>query len=164
MMHALPLLRILPLLALMLCGLPVQAEEGSPWGAAVAVEYPYQPQRVVFDLTTGDAAEVNEVLGRVSELNNLYAADPFAMHIVVLVHGEAIPFFTRARFDVYRTLMTRAQSLTLAGPVEFRLCQLAARVRHEALPVDIHGFVTMVPNGDAELIRLQREEGYAYMR
>jgi intracellular sulfur oxidation DsrE/DsrF family protein len=30
-------------------------------------------------------------------------------------------------------------------------------------PSDIHGFVTMVPMADAEIVRLQHE-GYAYMR
>jgi intracellular sulfur oxidation DsrE/DsrF family protein len=30
-------------------------------------------------------------------------------------------------------------------------------------PKDIHGFVSMVPMGDAEIIRLQ-QQGYGYMR
>ena len=144
--------------------LAAQGEPAAPWGKAKAVDYGYDPQRVVFDVTTASAEELDDVLGRVSELNTLYAADPFAMSIVVLVHGDAIPFFARDLFPGYRELMVRAQSLTAAGPVEFRLCQLAARVRHNLAPADIHGFVTLVPNGDAELIRLQRDEGYAYMR
>ncbi len=31
-------------------------------------------------------------------------------------------------------------------------------------PQDIHGFVEMVPMGDAEIIRLQYVEGHAYMQ
>ena len=31
-------------------------------------------------------------------------------------------------------------------------------------PEDIHGFVKLVPMADAEIVRLQREDGYAYMR
>jgi len=31
-------------------------------------------------------------------------------------------------------------------------------------PKDIHGFVKMIPMADAEIIRLQLEEGYAYIK
>jgi intracellular sulfur oxidation DsrE/DsrF family protein len=43
------------------------------------------------------------------------------------------------------------------------MCKVAAQ-GHGFKPEDIHGFVTMVPMADAELVRLQQEEGYAYMR
>ncbi|HDP88584.1 MAG TPA: hypothetical protein ENN42_01290 [Thioalkalivibrio sp.] len=149
---------------LTLLALSARAEPVAPWGVSKSVDYPYAAQRVVFDVTTASAEEFNDVLGRVSELNRLYGANPFEMSIVVLIHGNAIPFFTLGKLDGYGPLMARAESLAAAGPIEFRMCQLAARVRYDLLPRDIHGFVTMVPNGDAELIRLQREEGYAYMR
>jgi len=43
------------------------------------------------------------------------------------------------------------------------MCKAAAKMLgYEAK--DIHGFVKMVPMADAEIIRLQTEEGYAYMR
>jgi hypothetical protein len=63
----------------------------------------------------------------------------------------------------HRELMRRAHSLTLAGPIEFRMCRVAAS-GHGLEPGDIHGFVKIVPMADAEIVRLQREEGYAYMR
>ena len=59
--------------------------------------------------------------------------------------------------------MRRAQRLTLAGPIEFSMCMQAAQAR-EFEPDDNHGFVHMVPMADAELIKLQQESGYAYMR
>ena len=59
--------------------------------------------------------------------------------------------------------MRRAQSLTLAGPIVFRMCAVAARM-HGYQPEDIHGFVELVPMADAEIVRLQTEEGYAYMK
>jgi hypothetical protein len=43
------------------------------------------------------------------------------------------------------------------------MCILAARA-HGYAPEDIHGFVRMVPMADAEIVQLQREQGYAYMR
>jgi intracellular sulfur oxidation DsrE/DsrF family protein len=59
--------------------------------------------------------------------------------------------------------MQRAQSLTVAGPVEFRMCRVAAK-GHGYDPEDIHGFVKLVPMADAEIVKLQQEGGYAYMR
>jgi intracellular sulfur oxidation DsrE/DsrF family protein len=46
--------------------------------------------------------------------------------------------------------------------IQIRLCQMAARGQGFE-PEDIHGFVDMVPMGDAEIVRLQVEEGHAYM-
>lgn len=42
-------------------------------------------------------------------------------------------------------------------------CLAATAKGHGFEPADIHGFVTMVPMADAEIIRLQ-QAGYAYMR
>ena len=56
----------------------------------------------------------------------------------------------------------RAQSLTVAGTVEFRMCRVAAR-GHGPEPDQIHGFVKVVPMADAKIVRLQQEEGYVYM-
>lgn len=59
--------------------------------------------------------------------------------------------------------MQRAQSLTVGTSVEFRMCRAAARLMRYQ-PEDVHGFVSMVPMADAEIVRLQQEEGYAYLR
>jgi hypothetical protein len=32
------------------------------------------------------------------------------------------------------------------------------------MPNDIHGFLKVVPMADAELTKLQQQDGYAYMR
>jgi hypothetical protein len=114
-------------------------------------------------VATGSVETFTHVLDRVSYLNNLYNADPFAASIVLVLHGDEIPFFAIRNLDRYRELMQRAQSLTLAGTVEFRMCRVAAS-GHGLEPEDIHGFVKVVPMADAEIVRLQQEEGYAYMR
>lgn len=81
---------------------------------------------------------------------------------MIVLHGAEIPFFARKNIDKYKDLMTRAQSLTVGGIIEFRMCKIAAKGRGLD-PKDIHGFVSMVPMGDAEIVRLQHE-GYSYMR
>jgi hypothetical protein len=139
------------------------AESTGPWGRAALKETVYAPQKVVYDVAVSSKAQLEGVLDRVSFLNNLYQANPFDSSIVVVLHGDEIPLFGIRNLRQNRELMERARSLTLAGPIEFRMCVVAARARGYK-PEDIHGFVRMVPMADAELVRLQREDGYAYMR
>ncbi|MFI9652655.1 DsrE family protein, partial [Guyparkeria halopsychrophila] len=88
--------------------------------------------------------------------------DVLDAHIVVILHGPEIPLFTAETYDENRELMERAQSLTVAGNIEYRLCAVAAALR-DVEPEDVHGFVKVVPMADAEIIELQHE-GYAYMQ
>ena len=62
-----------------------------------------------------------------------------------------------------RKLMQRAESLVTGEVLKIRMCKVAAESKGYK-PEDIHGFVELVPMGDAEIIRLQYEEGHAYMQ
>ena len=83
--------------------------------------------------------------------------------IIVIIHGKSIPFFAIDKFKDYRELMAEAQSLSVGTTIEFRMCRTAAKIMGYE-PEDIHGYIKMVPMADAEIARLQQEEGYAYMR
>ena len=145
-------------------GLSLLAQEtAAPWGRAEAEHSEYAPQKVVYDVAVKTRDALENVLDRVSFLNNQYGADPFDAAIVVVLHGGEIPMFAIENLARDRDLMERAQSLTVAGPIQFRMCTVAARA-HGYAPEDIHGFVRMVPMADAEIVKLQREQGYAYMR
>lgn len=138
------------------------ASDSVPWGSAKVLDIDYVPQKVLFDLTSGDEETIALVLDRLGYLYKLYGADTFDSSIVVVIHGDAIPFFALDQFGEQRDLMRRAQSLTVGTSIEFRMCRAAARVlKYE--PQDIHGFVSMVPMADAEIVRLQ-QDGYAYMQ
>lgn len=157
-----PIMKIL--MAFMLVApLIVQADKQAPWGSARVENIDYQPQKVVYDVSLRNAGSLSGILDRISYLNNVYHADPFDASIVVVLHGNEIPLFAISNFAANKDIMERAQSLTVAGPIEFRMCRVAAK-GHGFDPKDIHGFVKMVPMADAELIRLQQEEGYVYMR
>lgn len=140
-----------------------QGGDPAPWGKASVDPIDYAPQRVVYDVAEGDPDRFERILDRVSFLNNIYEADPFESSIVLVLHGDEIRFFGIDHYDEFGELMRRAQSLTVAGPVEFRMCRVAAQERGFD-PQDIHGFVRMVPMADAEIIRLQQEEGHVFMR
>ncbi len=150
--------------AMLLCAAPAAAtDKAAPWGQATLTEMIYAPQKAVYDVAVSSKDELEGVIDRVSYLNNLYQANPFDSSIVVVLHGDEIPMFAIRNLGKYRELMERARSLTQAGPIEFRMCVVAARARGYK-PEDIHGFVRMVPMADAEIIRLQQEDDYAYMR
>jgi len=158
------MLRKLPVLVLLVFQVAaVQAEEQPRWGRASLEDIDYAPHKVLYDVAAADVEQFTRVLDRVSFLNNIYHADPFAASIVLVLHGDEIPFFAIDNFAEYRELMQRAQSLTLGGTIEFRMCRVAAS-GFGLEPGDIQGFVKVVPMADAEIVRLQQEEGYVYMR
>ena len=153
--------RILVIAALAI-SLPVLADGSAPWGSAKVLDIPYSKQKVVYDTAVGSVAALTSVLDRASYLSVINGADPFDNKIVIVLHGNEIPFFAIKNYAKYKALMDRAQSLTVGGIIEFRMCQIAAK-GHGFEPKDIHGFVSMVPMGDAEIVRLQ-QDGYGYMR
>lgn len=143
-------------------GMPALAASSAPWGGAPDLDTQYSKQKVVYDTAVNNVAGLTSVLDRASYLSALNGADPFDNKIVIVLHGNEIPFFAIRNHAKYKDLMARAQSLTVGGIIEFRMCKIAAKGRGLD-PKDIHGFVTMVPMGDAEIVRLQHE-GYSYMR
>lgn len=139
------------------------ADANAPWGQARLDEVAYKPQRVVYDVSVSSVSVFSNILDRVSYLNTLYQADPFESSIVLVLHGNEIPFFAVKNYPEHKELMARAQSLVNSGNIKFRMCKLAAQ-GHGFKPADIHGFVEMVPMADAEIVRLQQEGHHAYMR
>lgn len=155
--------RLLPMLVLMAHAGHVHANSLAPWGSAPVIEQAYSKQKVVFDTTSGTTAGLTSVLDRASFLSILNGADPLDNKIVIVLHGGAIPFFAIKNYAKNKDLMHRAQSLSVGDVVEYRMCRAAAQLQG-LKPGDIHGFVKMVPMADAEIVRLQQEEGFAYMK
>lgn len=138
-------------------------EPASPWGIATETTPHYRGQKVIFDVTDGTLDGLNSVLDRAGFLSQMNDDDPFDTKIVIILHGNAIPFFAAKNYAKYETLMQRAHSTSLGKIIEFRMCKAAARLRG-LQPKDIHGFVAMVPMAEAEIARLQQDEGFAYLR
>ena len=138
------------------------AESLSPWGAAPELIRIYSKQKVVFDAHSSSVEDMVSVLDRASYISKLNGADPFDNKIVVVLHGGVVSLFGSKNYAKYKDLMKRAQSLTVGGIIEFRMCKVSAKSQGYE-PKDIHGFVSMVPMGDAEIIQLQ-QNGYAYMQ
>jgi len=148
---------------LLLFVMGVHADVLSPWGDAKLLPTQYKAHKVLYDVDYGSLEKLSNILDRVSLLNKLYKADPFESSIIIILHGQSIPFFAKENTKKYRAFLNRAYGLSLDGIIEFRMCQAAAKAMHYSAK-DINGFVTMVPMADAEIVRLQKEEEYAYMR
>ena len=141
----------------------VAADANAPYGHAKVDAVKYKPNKVVYDVAVSSVKAMTNVLDSVSYLNNVYEANPFDSSIVMVLHGDEISFFGIKNYKKHKELIDRAQSLVNSGNIRFRMCKVAAKF-HGYEPKDIHGFVEMVPMADAEIIRLQQEEGHAYMR
>ncbi len=139
------------------------APNNAPWGHASAGDIDYKPHKVVYDVSAYSMAAFTNVLDRVSYLNTVYQADPFDSSIIIVLHGDEIPYFAIKNFSKHKALMSRVKSLEDSGNIQFRMCTLAAQ-SHGFKPNEIHGFVEMVPMADAEIVRLQQEEDHAYMQ
>jgi intracellular sulfur oxidation DsrE/DsrF family protein len=135
----------------------------APWGGAKLTPTVYKPQKVVYDVHVTTVKEVESVLDRASYLSTITGADPFDQSIVLVLHGQELSFFAIKNYSKYKELMQRAQSLVQSEAITIKMCKIAAQSQGFS-PEDIHGFIEMVPMGDAEIIRLQYEENHAYMQ
>jgi intracellular sulfur oxidation DsrE/DsrF family protein len=135
----------------------------APWGGATLTPTVYKPQKVVYDVHVTTVKEVESVLNRASYLSTITGADPFDQSIVLVLHGPELSFFAIKNYSKYKELVQRAQSLVQSEALTIKMCKIAAQSQGFE-PEDIHGFVEMVPMGDAEIIRLQYEENHAYMQ
>lgn len=151
------------LLALCIINTPASADNSSLWNSANITETEYKPQKVVYDVHVKTAEAVESVLDRASHLSSITGADPFDQSIVLVLHGPELSFFTIENYTKHKALMHRAQSLVESDVLTIKMCKIAAKSQGYS-PEDIHGFIEMIPMGDAEIIRLQHEEGHAYMQ
>ena len=135
----------------------------APWNSATVTPTEYKPQKVVYDVHVKTVKAVESVLDRASYLSTITGADPFDQSIVLVLHGTELSFFAIENYKKYKELMHRAQSLVESEALTIKMCNIAAQSQGYS-PEDIHGFIEMVPMGDAEIIRLQYEEAHAYMQ
>lgn len=114
--------------------------------------------KVVYHIN--DSANATAALGNI---RNHLAASPKAK-IVVVTHGPGIDFLLEgAKNKNGNPYDAMVQELEMGHGVEFRVCNntLTARKidKSKVMPE-----AKIVPSGVAEVSRLQRQEGYAYLK
>lgn len=125
----------------------------------LAKDIHYSPSKVVYDVTSSDPADLKNILDRISMLQNVYNNDSFEASIIVVVHNGTIPLFKNSNQS---ELMARAKSLAMGDIIKFEVCAASARMQNIRAD-QLHGFISLVPMADAEIIKLQ-QDGYAYVR
>ena len=132
------------------------------WMNACLSAQTYAPAKVVYDVSNTDPKELSHILDRASTLQNVYDNNSFEASIVIVIHEGAIPLFAKSSANFANEIMVRANSLTMGEIIQFRLCEMSAKMQgfkaNDFLP-----FVQVVPMADAELVKLQHQ-GYAYLR
>lgn len=127
-------------------------EDFSPYGTAKVDLHEYPQIDIVFDVNYADPKSLNALYGFVRNTKK-----PLKGSVVVVTHGPELRAFAKENYEKYQSEMQRMAELADDG-VEFRMCNnalLAAGYK----PEDMHGFVTVVPAGFAEIAYLQTK-GY----
>lgn len=126
--------------------------------AAAGTAWAQESVRVVYHFVDG----LEQAARGLEYIRNHLEADPKAQ-IVVVAHAAGVDFLLKgaktARGNEYRQAI---EDLDLQG-VKFRVCEITLRERgmqRERFVAEA-GFV---PSGVAEIARLQRREGHAYIR
>ena len=125
---------------------------GSPLVLAAQV-VDEEVHRVVFQVTKGETADQNQVIG---QLNNILRALPNA-EIEVICHGTALPLVLQAESQVKEGITD-----LLSRGVVFAACENTMR-RAKASKEDLISGVITVPSGLAEII-IRQEQGWAYIK
>jgi intracellular sulfur oxidation DsrE/DsrF family protein len=113
--------------------------------------------RVVFHISSSESAT-----GALRNLGNHLAAEP-AAKVVVVAHNNGVDFLLEgARDEAGQPFEHAVREYSRRG-VEFRICHNTLSRRGIA-DVRVIPEVVVVPSGIAEIGRLQRREGYVYMR
>ncbi len=122
---------------------------------AAAVPQEAKPHRVVFEVTTDDAAVWQSVLNNVENLQKSLGRE--TTEVRVIAHGKGLGF-------LMKTDTTLAERIAgLAGPrVKFFACENTMR-RMKVTKEDLLPAAGTVDSGVAEVVRLQ-EAGWSYIK
>lgn len=131
------------------------ADDFAPYGTAKVDSTGYPQINTVFDVNYQNPKDLNALYSFVRNTKK-----PLKGSVAVVTHGPELRAFAKENYEKYQGEMQLMAELAEDG-VEFRMCQNALRAAGYE-PEDMHGFVTVVPAGFAEIARLQHE-GYQVM-
>ena len=145
------------LIALLVLPAPymAHAKEFAPYGTAKADMHATPVIDIVFDVNYEDPQKLNILYNFVKNTKNLTKGK-----VVVVTHGPELRAFAKENYEKYQGIMDRMAELSKDG-VEFKMCYNAMKAGGFSTE-DMHGFITVVPAGFAELVYYQAK-GYQYI-
>ncbi len=117
-----------------------------------------QQYGVIYHITTG----LDTVAAAMSNIQNHISADP-KVKVVVVTNGPGIDFLIADAKDSKGREFSGAVADLSGQGVEFRVCSNTLVTRNLD-PDSLLMEATLVPSGVAEATRLQRKEGFAYIK
>lgn len=143
----------LALLLSIAAGISIAGESTEPYGTAKVDMHKYPKINRVYDVNYDDPKKLNALVGFIKNVNKIVPGKA-----VVVLHGTEIRAFAKENYEKYQAVIDELAALSKEG-VDIRMCNNAMHgAGFEA--TDIHGFVTIIPAGFAEIIDLQHK-GYA---
>lgn len=131
------------------------AEEFAPYGTATVDMHPMPATDVVFDVNYEDPRQLNILYGFIRNTQKITKG-----RVVVVTHGPELRAFAKENYSKYQGAIDNMAELARDG-VEFKMCNNAMKAAGFSAE-DMHGFVTIVPAGFAELAYWQGK-GYQYV-
>lgn len=130
-------------------------EEQTPYGTATIDMHDYPSIDRVVDLSYVAPEDLEHCWRFIENTANAVLG-----RTVVVSHGPELRLFAKENYAKYRAIVDQAADLAGRG-VEFRMCANSMkRAGFEAS--DMHGFMTIIPAGYAEIILLQ-SQGFAFI-
>lgn len=131
-------------------------EPFSPYGTAKADMRVMPAVDAVFDVNYGDPKDLRLLYGFIRSTVRQTRGK-----VVVVTHGPELRAFAKENYQRYQGSVDQLAELAKEEGVEFRMCGEAMRLAGFAAQ-DMHGYITIVPNGFAELAYWQ-SQGYRYL-
>ena len=156
--RSLPLKKSLALLTLTLTfggALSAGATEFAPYGTAKVDMHPMPVTHTVFDVNYEDPQKLDVLYSFIRNTRRETRGE-----VIVVTHGPELRAFAKENYEKYQAVVDKMAELAKEG-VQFKMCNNALRAAGFA-PTDMHGFITVVPAGFAELVYWQAK-GYQYV-
>lgn len=151
-MHLLPLMLACALMA----AAPASAQEHAPYGSARVDMHAMNVTDVVFDVNYADPKDLRFLNGFIKNTRKETRGK-----VVVVTHGPELRAFAKENYEKYQAIVDDLARLAQEEGVEFKMCNNALRAAGFE-PGDMHGFITVVPAGFAEIAYWQ-SHGYQYI-
>lgn len=127
----------------------------SPYGTASAKTRPMPVLNTVFDVSYDDPKKLELLYDFVRNTRQVTRGK-----VVIVTHGPELKAFAKENYKEFQVIVDKMADLANKG-VKFYMCRNAMKMAGYR-PEDMHGFITVVPSGFAEIAYLEYQ-GYQYI-
>lgn len=127
----------------------------SPYGTASAKTRSMPALNTVFDVSYDDPKKLELLYDFVRNTRQVTRGK-----VVIVTHGPELKAFAKENYKEFQAIVDKMADLANTG-VKFYMCSNAMKMAGYR-PEDMHGFITVVPSGFAEIAYLEYQ-GYQYI-